>query len=87
MILGFLMSEFQKSLPLMFCEYQSNTMIQMKLNQVVYKYIKIEDSLKSFVKEKVRTKLRTFQRNGILLRKRIVVSRFQERAMNLRFFF
>lgn len=34
-------------------------MIQMKLNQVVLKYIKVKDSLQSFVKKK-RTKLRIF---------------------------
>lgn len=47
-------------------------MIQMNQNQVAYKYIKIKDSLKTFVKKK-RTKLRIFQRNGILLRNKIVV--------------
>lgn len=59
-------------------------MIQMNQNQVVYKYIKMEDSLKTFVKEKENQAKN--QRNRILLRKKIVVQDFNKR-LSSRFFF
>lgn len=61
-------------------------MIQMNQNQVVYKYIKIEDSLKTFVKEK-ENQAKNLSKKWNTFEEEDCGSGFQEKIMSSRFVF